>query len=99
MENRKKIKSDLDAVRGKTPLDRHQAALSDPDAQPVTREMFLKAVPWESFKSRIIKKKDVHMFLDEDIIEFFKKAAEGKRGYQTLINGVLREYMQHHKQI
>lgn len=98
MENKTKIKSDLDALRKRTPEEAHRAAVEDPDARPVTREMFAKAQPWGSFTPKIIKKKDVHMFLDEDIVEYFKEEAGGKRGYQTLINTVLRQFMQHRKQ-
>jgi uncharacterized protein (DUF4415 family) len=98
MGNKNKIHSDLDKIRKKTPEQLRQAALEDPDAQPVTREMFAKAVPWGSIQPNIIKKKDVHMFLDEDVITFFKNETGGKRGYQTMINSVLRQYMEHRKQ-
>jgi uncharacterized protein (DUF4415 family) len=98
MENKPKIKSDLETIRNKTPEQLHNAALDDRDSQPVTREMFAKAVPWGSIKPKIIKKKDVHIFLDEDIIEYFKEETGGKRGYQTMINSVLRQYMQHRRE-
>ena len=90
-----KLKSDLAAVRKRSADDIRSAAQGDPDAQPVTREMFAKAAPWGSFTPKIIKKKDVHICLDEDVIEYFKKQTGGKRGYQTLINTVLRHFMEH----
>ena len=97
MGNRK-IKSDLETIREKNQDELRRAALEDHDAQPVTREMFAKAVPWGSFTPKIIKKKDVHMFIDEDIIEYLKEETGGKRGYQTLINSILRQFIQHRKQ-
>jgi len=98
MENKSKIMSDLEAIRKKTPEQLHKAAIEDQDSQPVTREMFAKAVPWGSIKPKIIKKKDVHIFIDEDVIEYFKEETGGKRGYQTMINNVLRQYMQHRRE-
>ncbi|MBI4804805.1 MAG: BrnA antitoxin family protein [Desulfovibrio sp.] len=98
MGNKKKTHSELETIRKKSPEQLRQAALEDPDAQPVPREMFARAVPWGSIKPNIIKKKDVHMFLDEDVIAFFKEETGGKRGYQTMINNVLRQYMEHRKQ-
>ena len=40
-------------------------------------------------------KRRVNMFLDAFIVEFFKAKA-GERGYQTLINEALAEYIRHH---
>lgn len=40
-------------------------------------------------------KRRVNMFLDAFIVEFFKAKA-GERGYQTLINEALVEYIRHH---
>ncbi|KOR32953.1 hypothetical protein TI05_04025 [Achromatium sp. WMS3] len=41
------------------------------------------------------KKVPIFMQLDKDIVIFFKKqASEKKIAYQTLINNLLREYMQ-----
>ncbi|NJM98356.1 MAG: BrnA antitoxin family protein [Phormidesmis sp. RL_2_1] len=40
-------------------------------------------------------KQRVNMFLDTFIVEYFKAKA-GDRGYQTLINAALSEYIQNH---
>ncbi|MEL6899546.1 MAG: BrnA antitoxin family protein [Cyanobacteria bacterium J06606_4] len=40
-------------------------------------------------------KQRVNMFLDKFIVEYFKAQA-GDRGYQTLINAALAEYIQNH---
>ena len=95
MANRNEIQSDLDAIRKKSPGELREAAMDDPDSGPLTREMMARAVPWGELKRTLVRKKDIHIFLDEDIIDFFKKETGGKRGYQTLINGVLRQYMEH----
>ena len=62
-----------------------EAALSDPDAQPLDEEFFKYA--------RIVTpppKKSIHLRVDVDVLEWFK--SEGK-GYQTCMNAVLRAYM------
>ena len=33
--------------------------------------------------------------IDTDVLQWFKQHAKGKKGYQTLINDVLRTYVQH----
>ena len=40
-----------------------------------------------------LKKKQVNMLIDPDILEYFRQKA-GRRGYQTLINRTLRESME-----
>jgi uncharacterized protein (DUF4415 family) len=64
-------------------------ALSDPDAQPTDEDF------WADAQVIIPPKKVlISIRLDADILEWFK----GKDiPYQTLINGVLRNYMKHHK--
>jgi uncharacterized protein (DUF4415 family) len=66
-----------------------QNAWNDPDAQP-TGEAF-----WAD--AAIImppKKVMISIRLDADILAWFKAR---DIPYQTLINGVLRNYMEHHK--
>ena len=81
------------------------AALSDPDAQPLTEEQLLgfrrvSDVPGNSIfeKSRALasetkNKQLVSIRYDKDVVAFFK--AKGK-GYQRLMNTVLRNYMEEH---
>ncbi|MBF0481159.1 MAG: BrnA antitoxin family protein [Desulfovibrionaceae bacterium] len=71
--------------------ERLRNALDDPDAQPITPEMWTKAKPF------IPRKKDIHIKLDEEVVDYFKQINDGKRGYQTLINSVLRQYVEHHR--
>ena len=40
-----------------------------------------------------LKKKQVNMLIDADVLEFYRRKAGG-RGYQTLINRTLRESME-----
>lgn len=54
----------------------------------LTDDFFKKAVLWPG------KKKQVTLRIDPDIIEFFKKKG---RGYQTMINAVLRKYVDAHQ--
>lgn len=43
------------------------------------------------------KKKSTTIRLDDDIILYFKKIANGQKiGYQTLLNSALREYINQH---
>jgi uncharacterized protein (DUF4415 family) len=80
------------------------AATSDPDAQPVTEGEFknfrrFPQVPGGNFLDRIRalpkeNKVSLTVRYDADIAEFFK--SRGK-GYQRLMNSVLRAYMQAHQ--
>ena len=64
-------------------------ALSDPDALP-TDPAF-----WKNAKIVLPQKKvPTSVRLDDDVLSWFR--ARGK-GYQTLINAVLRTYMQAHR--
>jgi uncharacterized protein (DUF4415 family) len=81
------------------------AALSDPDAQPLTEEQLLEFrrvadIPgnniFEKTRALITETKNkqlVSIRYDKDVIAFFK--AQGK-GYQSLMNNVLRNYMEEH---
>ena len=77
------------------------AALSDPDAQPLTDEQLSKfrrlpEVPGGNFLDRLRaqaqeNKKPVTLRCDADVLEFYR--SQGK-GYQRLMNNVLRAYME-----
>ena len=79
------------------------AALADPDAQPLTEEQLLEFrrvsdIPGNSIieKTRALasetkNKQLISIRYDKDVIAFFK--AKGK-GYQRLMNQVLRNYME-----
>ena len=78
------------------------AALSDPDAQPATQEQLQSARRvWDMPGNTLIEKLQalanenkqlISIRYDADVIAFFK--AQGK-GYQALMNNVLRQYMEH----
>jgi len=58
------------------------------DIPELTEDFFKKAVLWPG------NKKQVTLRIDPDIIAFFKK--QGK-GYQSMINAVLRKYVDAHQ--
>ena len=64
-----------------------EAARSDPDNPPLDEEFFKRA-------RRLAppRKKDIHIYVDEDVLAHFKKQG---RGYQTRMNAVLRAFMDH----
>jgi len=67
-----------------------KAIKSDPDAAPILDETWLKS-------ARVTmpeKKVPVSLRIDRDVVEWFK--ANGA-GYQTLMNAVLRAYVQAHR--
>lgn len=57
------------------------------DIPPLEKDFFEKAVLWPG------NKKQITLRLDPDVIEFFKKQG---RGYQSMINAVLRKYVEVH---
>jgi uncharacterized protein (DUF4415 family) len=58
---------------------------SDPDEADMV-------VDWDSVSIEFPKPKaDLHMRIDRDVLEFFRKTG---RGYQTRINAMLRSYVQ-----
>jgi uncharacterized protein (DUF4415 family) len=58
---------------------------SDPDEAGMV-------VDWDSVSAKLPKPKaDLHMRIDHDVLEFFRKTG---RGYQTRTNAVLRSYVQ-----
>ena len=58
------------------------------DNPPLAEAFFEEAVVWKGFK------KQITLRIDPDVIDFFKK--QGK-GYQTVINEVLRKYVEAQK--
>jgi uncharacterized protein (DUF4415 family) len=48
-------------------------------------DFFVEAVPWPRYKQQITLR------LDPDVIDFFKRRGAG---YQTMMNAVLRKYVQ-----
>lgn len=81
------------------------AAKSDPDAQPLTDEQLrsfrrLPDVPGGNFIDRVRALSSENKTLlsvryDNDVVRFFK--GQGK-GYQRLMNNVLRAYMEAHQE-
>jgi uncharacterized protein (DUF4415 family) len=72
------------------------AALSDPDAQPLTDEQLanLRPVRPRGRPAGSGKKIQVTMRLDEDIIAAFKEDGDG---WQTRMNDALRQWHQEHR--
>jgi uncharacterized protein (DUF4415 family) len=63
------------------------------DDPKVTAEMFARDVIRKGLKP-VPRKSQITLRIDQDVIEFFKSKG---RGYQTLINQILRAYMEAHK--
>ncbi len=55
------------------------------DNPKLDARFFVEAAPWPG------RKRQITLRLDPDVLLFFRR--EGK-GYQTMINGVLRRYME-----
>lgn len=86
---KRKSETDWERLRTMTDEEAERGALADPDAQPLDESF------WASAKLIVPpRKKNIHIGLDEDILEFFR--AQG-RGYQTRINAVLRQYIDHQR--
>jgi uncharacterized protein (DUF4415 family) len=78
-------RTDWARVDAMTDEEIEEAARADPDAQPTDEEFWKHA--------KIITpppRKDIHMRVDEDVLDWFKKQG---RGYQAHMNAVLRAYM------
>lgn len=84
-------KTDWKRVDSLTDEEIEEAIKNDPDAAPLVDRSF-----WDDAKVFLPPKKvEVHMWMDEDIVNYFKK--KGK-GYQTRINTILRTYVEAHPQ-
>ncbi|OGR07026.1 MAG: 3-oxoacyl-ACP synthase [Deltaproteobacteria bacterium RIFOXYD12_FULL_50_9] len=79
-----KTKSKTDWERVKAMKD---SDIDYSDTPPLDKDFFEKAVLWPGTK------KQITLRLDPDVIEFFKKQG---RGYQSMINAVLRKYVEVH---
>ena len=62
------------------------------DLPEATPEMFARGMVRRGLKP-VIRKKQLTVRMDSDVIEWFKKQG---RGYQTKINSLLRAYMEEH---
>jgi uncharacterized protein (DUF4415 family) len=62
-------------------------AESDPDSPPLSEEMLARATLFH-------KKVPVSLRLDEDIVQYLKTITPDGRGYQTIINRVLRQFVE-----
>jgi uncharacterized protein (DUF4415 family) len=83
--DRRKGKTDWARVDALTDEDIAKAVANDPDAAPID-------VDWSDAVLVIPpKKKAISIRVDEDVLDFFKRAGEG---YQRRMNAVLRSYMQ-----
>lgn len=92
--------TDWERLNAMTDEEVTAAALSDPDAQPLTDEQMNRArrladLPGSTLAEKLRtladeNKKLVSVRYDADVIAFFQ--AHGK-GYQRLMNNVLRDYM------
>ena len=73
------------------------AAMTDEDIDfsetpEVPPEMFARGIVRRGLKP-VIRKKQLTLRMDSDVIEWFKKQGQG---YQTKINSLLRAYMEEH---
>lgn len=79
-----KKKSKTDWVRVKTMKD---SEIDYSDISQLEKDFFKKAVLWPGTK------KQITLRLDPDVVDYFKKKG---RGYQSMINAVLRKYVEAH---
>ena len=83
--DRRRGKTDRARVDKLTDEDIARAVANDPDAVPID-------IDWSDAVLVIpARKKAISIRVDEDVLNFFKKAGNG---YQRHINAVLRSYMQ-----
>ena len=98
VEARKKALRSIEAMTDEEDTEITAAALSDPDAQPLTEEFFRNARPFTEEEiaryrgmrgpQRAPTKKPTSIRLDADVVEHFK--ADGP-GWQSRINHALRK--------
>lgn len=72
------------------------AALSDPDAQPLTPRQLKSMRPIQAVRGRPKserKKLLVSVRYSPEVVEFFKSTGEG---WQSRMDGVLRQYVEQH---
>ena len=78
-------KTDWGRVDSKSEEELSQNAISDPDNPPIDESFFSKAKKVQPPRP----KQQITLRIDSDTLDWFKK--QGK-GYQTMINAVLRAY-------
>jgi len=84
-QNLPKSRTDWDKVKSLSDKEIEKSARNDPDNPIWTKDMLNSAqlmMPQ--------RKVNVHMYLDQEIVDWFK--ADGK-GYQSRINAVLKSYI------
>lgn len=84
--------TDWDRLNNMTEEEIHETALSDSDAQPTDYEFWKDA---KVVTPDMRAKKQLTIRVDMDVYEWFK--ATGK-GYQTLMNNVLKSYVEAQRQ-
>lgn len=97
--------TDCTRLAAMTQEELREAAKSDPDAQPLTEEQLRRFrrppdVPGGNFIDRVRalpseNKTLLSVRYDNDVVRFFR--GQGK-GYQRLMNNVLRAYMEAHQE-
>ncbi|HEY0267905.1 MAG TPA: BrnA antitoxin family protein [Methyloradius sp.] len=76
------------------------AALADPDAQPLTDEQLAQMIPYKEWKAQrgrpkqADKKVLVSIRYSPEVVDYFKATGDG---WQTKMDGVLRQYVAEHK--
>ena len=78
-------RTDWVAVKAVTEEELEASITADPDDvhEPIDWSRAVKGIP--------PGKRDIHIRIDEDVLEWFRQAG---RGYQTRINNVLRAFME-----
>jgi uncharacterized protein (DUF4415 family) len=81
-------RTDWAAVKSLTEEELEASIAADPEDvhEPIDWTRAVKGIP--------PPKRDIHIRLDEDVLEWFRQAG---RGYQTRINNVLRAFMESRK--
>lgn len=77
--------TDWNKVDSKSDEELTQNAINDPDNPPINKDFFVRAKQVQPPQT----KQQVTLRIDSDILEWFRN--QGK-GYQTMINNVLRAY-------
>jgi len=85
-------KTDWERVDALTEEEINAAALSDPDAQPTDYDFWKNA---RVVTPDMRAKKQLTIRVDQDVYEWFKATG---RGYQTLMNNVLKSYVEAQEQ-
>jgi uncharacterized protein (DUF4415 family) len=87
MRRRGEDRSDWKRVEAMTEEELEASIAADPD--DIHEEL-----DWSKAILLPARKKDVHIRIDGDVLEWFKQSG---RGYQTRINGVLRAFFDAHR--